>query len=578
MSAVDASRLDELLPWIAIGAMATGSLALGGAWVAADVGAALAHAPAPPGNPLALLVASLSGQYRWPLAALPVALFELAIVAAALYLPLRRAWRHRPGKPVDRAARFLASRRETHGNTFAGAAATAARLGAPTDVPGVGIGRRVPDGAMLYGTWEDVQVDIWGPRTGKTSSRAIPNILDAPGAVVVTSNRRDVVDATRGPREKAGRVWVFDPQEIVGEPSTWWWDPLTYVADDIDQAAKLAALFASSSRRPGAQTDAFFEPAGQELLAMLLLAASVGERPITQVYTWSTRPKDDEPERILRDAGHVLGADAIAGVIGLPDKTRGSIFGTAKQMAGFLVSPRVNRWVTPDPDAPGRPAFDARRFVQAASGTLYLISREGTRTAGPLTTALTVAVAEAAEHLANTQPGGRLATPLLGVLDEAANVCRWEQLPDLYSHFGGRGIVLMVILQSWSQGVEVWGERGMAKLWGAANVRVYGGGAADTAFLGDLGKIAGEFDRWTTSTSRASGSPISRSRSGRREQILEVSELAALPRGRAFVQLSGSRPVLVATVPWMAGPHADAVRASITRYDPTASASAVAAP
>jgi hypothetical protein len=40
------------------------------------------------------------------------------------------------------------------------------------------------------------------------------------------------------------------------------------------------------------------------------------------------------------------------------------------------------------------------------------------------------------------------------LLDEAANVCRWRDLPNLYSHYGSRGIVLMTILQSWSQGVD----------------------------------------------------------------------------------------------------------------------------
>jgi hypothetical protein len=34
----------------------------------------------------------------------------------------------------------------------------------------------------------------------------------------------------------------------------------------------------------------------------------------------------------------------------------------------------------------------------------------------------------------------------------------------------------MPILQSWSQGVEVWGRDGMLKLWSAANVLTYGGG------------------------------------------------------------------------------------------------------
>ena len=41
----------------------------------------------------------------------------------------------------------------------------------------------------------------------------------------------------------------------------------------------------------------------------------------------------------------------------------------------------------------------------------------------------------------------------------------------------------MTILQSWSQGVDVWGESGMKKLWSAANIKVYGGGVSETAFL-----------------------------------------------------------------------------------------------
>ncbi|WP_405065130.1 TraM recognition domain-containing protein [Kribbella sp. NBC_01510] len=43
---------------------------------------------------------------------------------------------------------------------------------------------------------------------------------------------------------------------------------------------------------------------------------------------------------------------------------------------------------------------------------------------------------------------------MIGVLDEAANVCRWKDLPDLYSHYGSREIVLTTILQSWAHGSE----------------------------------------------------------------------------------------------------------------------------
>ena len=123
--------------------------------------------------------------------------------------------------------------------------------------------------------------------------------------------------------------------------------------------------------------------------------------------------------------------------------------------------------------------------------TLYSLSKEGKGTAGPLVTALTAATVEAAEELATTQPGGRLAVPLLGVLDEAANVCCWHGLPDLYSHYGSRGIVLMTILQSWSQGVEVWGRDGMRKLWSAFNIAVYGGGVKEPEFLGEFSRMVG---------------------------------------------------------------------------------------
>ena len=50
-------------------------------------------------------------------------------------------------------------------------------------------------------------------------------------------------------------------------------------------------------------------------------------------------------------------------------------------------------------------------------------------------------------------------------------------------------IVLLTILQSWSQGVEVWGEGGMRKLWSAANVKVYGGGVTEVGTAAPIGDI-----------------------------------------------------------------------------------------
>ncbi|MEV0289916.1 hypothetical protein AB0H36_37790 [Kribbella sp. NPDC050820] len=81
------------------------------------------------------------------------------------------------------------------------------------------------------------------------------------------------------------------------------------------------------------------------------------------------------------------------------------MFGIAQQMATCLGSSRVAPWVNPGPTP--RPEFNPHQLVRRG-GTLYRLSREGAGNAGPLVTALTVAVVKAAEDYATTCPGGRL--------------------------------------------------------------------------------------------------------------------------------------------------------------------------
>lgn len=495
----------------------------------------------------------------WLLAGLGV-LFLLVAIAAGL---LVHAWRSRRSR-VDRAASWMGQGRDIHALSRKAAGASATRLGVSA-APGLPIGVTVAGAHPLFSSWEDMRITIAGPRTGKTTAMVIPEILAAPGAVLATSNKRDVVDATRDVRATVGPVWVFDPQGIALEEPTWWWNPLSYVTDEV-KAARLAEHFAAGSRQVGARTDAYFDAAGQDLLAGLLLAAALDHRPITDVYIWLTRPTDDTAVEVLSTGGFALTADQVAGVIEAPEKQRGGVYGTAMQMASCLTNRQVAGWVTPQGSADPRPQFSPASFV-LAGGTLYSLSKEGRATAGPLVTALTVAVVEAAEELAAHSSGGHLVTPLVGVLDEAANVCRWRELPNLYSHYGSRGIVLDTVLQSWSQGVEVWGEGGMKKLWSAANVKIYGGGVSEAAFLEDLTRMIGDHDRLASSASYGR-EHRNVSHQLQRERILDVADLAALPRGRAVVIGSGSRPTLIRTQPWMSGAQASAVRASIAAHDP----------
>ena len=128
-------------------------------------------------------------------------------------------------------------------------------------------------------------------------------------------------------------------------------------------------------------------------------------------------------------------------------------------------------------------------------------------------------------------------------LDEVANVCRWRELPDLYSHYGSRGIILMSFLQSWSQGVDVWGEQGMRKLWGAANIRLYGGGSNEQGFLHDISSVCGEMDTRQLTTSYNGGrGGRSRSYATRRGTDLRRGDLGRAATGPGGAHGFGHRP------------------------------------
>ncbi|GAB3212561.1 type IV secretory system conjugative DNA transfer family protein [Nocardia tengchongensis] len=484
-----------------------------------------------------------------------------------------------PRKPirreaVDVQARYMARGGELDDLSFEAAAAKAAdlkvRLG-EDDVPGVLVARSVLDGRPLYASYEDLHLDIWGPRSGKSTSRVIPAVMEAVGPVVATSNKRDVVDATRSVRDEVGDVYVFDPQGVAEEPCTWYWDPIAWVAGPDggegaqERAAELAGHFAAAE--DGATSgDNFFPQEGEDLLAALFLACALAKKPITQAFAWVTRADDPEPVGILDDSGFDLVAGALSSQYNAQAKQRDGVFGTAKKMAACLKYSRIRPWVTPPAkgEAPRR-AFDVDAFVTSRD-TLYPLSEESKSSAGPLVVALCAAVADAGKREGRRHPGGRLPVPLLLVLDEAANIVKWADLPKQYSHFGSRGMVVMTILQSWAQGVRCWGPDGMKALLSAANVLTLGAGLKDTGFLKDMSELVGHHYELVTSTSTSRGkgnSSRSTSTSRTTEVTLAPSDLSALPKGRVLVFVNGHRALLAETVPWFERPYADQIRAAL---------------
>ena len=503
--------------------------------------------PSPSWNPFTLVIALLRGSLRasagmWVCIGGVAALLPAVVLGVHLVRRRGRARRRRG----DEAAALVGYKRDTEPLSRGQVEATARRLGVAPDSFGLPIGRAVSDNRLLFSDFEAVSVVIAGPRTGKTTCWVVPRILAAPGLVVATSNKPDIVELTRQARQERGKVWVFDPQEIVGEPQSFWWNPLTYITGSALATAMAQALM-DASRPAGGQSNPFFDTGARDLVARLLLAAARSGRSLAEVKRWVNDPSDDEPVLLLRQAGEYEKADELQATLNMVEVTRSGIFAGAQQIMGFTADERTMSWVTPNHWIPELRLEELLR----STDTLYLLSQEGPASAAPVVTALTMAFTETAMEHAKRQPGGRLSVPILVELDEAANVCRWSQLPSLYSHFGSRGLLMDTEIQGWSQGVAAWGREGMQTLWSAANNKVYGGGVAEPEFLSMLSDLIGS--HWVDqvqTTSSQGGSSSTRSMEAQERKIAPVDQLAALPRGRAWVLASGATALLTRLVPF----------------------------
>ncbi|MGG7569188.1 type IV secretory system conjugative DNA transfer family protein [Streptomyces sirii] len=420
---------------------------------------------------------------------------------------------------------------------------------APDD-RGVLLGTFDPGQAELRSSWEDVILAIMAPRSGKTSGLAIPAILRAPGPVLLTSNKaaRDAYTATVDARAEVGTVWTLDPQQIAHAPQTMWWDILAD-ARDLAGARRLAGHFVTASVDESSAGD-FWSTAAANTLTAFFLAAAHARRPITDVLTWLASPADRTAIDLLQDAGFDAVAAQLQGTVAGAVETRDGIFETARQYASCLLDPGIAAWVTPPNSLEKVREFKPEAFA-TSKDTLYLLSKDGGGSASAIIAAAADAVMRAAVIQAE-RDGGRLDAPLLAILDEAANVCKIADLPDLYSHLGSRGVIPMTILQSYQQGVRVWGQSGMDALLSAATIKVIGSGMDDADFADKISRLGGEHDVRTVSVSTGE-SGKSTSVSMRQERVLPLDVLRAMPKGTAVLMATGIRLARIDLKPWYKG-------------------------
>ncbi|WP_433206704.1 type IV secretory system conjugative DNA transfer family protein [Nocardia sp. CA-107356] len=571
------TKLVVLLAAIFLGLCLWGALSVGSLWAGQPVQM----------NPTAALVEVVMGQRRWPWQS---TLITAAMAGAAAAVGWR-IWRRRGGRPeIDAAARTMQRPRDLRIARVSDNATAAQRLLADAppqirDMKGPPLGITVAADVALHVPAELGAFFEAGTRTGKTMAWAVPAVLSGWGPVLATSNKPDLLRHTHVGREQHGQVWLSDLQGVTGEVVCGFWVDLLRQVRTLAAARKLASFFVSASKEPGAKVDSYFDGGAQELLASYIFAAASAGGDLLHVVEWLGRDQDETPALLLRKAGNEIVAHRILETQALYSRQRDGLYDMARRFLNVLSDATYAHMVTPPsrriisahegPDEKvivdieqaepthDLPEFDPRAFVRSTD-TLYALSMAGPDSASPLTAALVGQLLESALTVARARPDGRLAVPMLAVLDEAANCCPIAALPDYYTYAGGHGVVLLTFLQVLEQGKDLWGENGL-RIIRAQSIEVYGGGIGDTEFLGQWSALSDEHDVADHSHSVGPGG-INRSLSWRAEPILNVAALAALPKDRALVRLPGHKPVLIRKIWWQDTEFAVVIQQSLDRY------------
>lgn len=390
----------------------------------------------------------------------------------------------------------------------------------------------------VWASIEDVICIFGGPRTGKSQWLA-GRILDAAGAVLVTSTRADLFHLTAELRRVRGPVYVFNPVGLAGMDSTITFDPLTGCTSTVTAAERAADLLTAGSMSGGAAEREFWESQARRVLTALLHAAALGDDvTMRDVQRWVAAPdaaKREVTSLLRKSSATALQEDAHQ-FLTTNDRTRSSITSTIMPALGWLTHDAAVAAATGP--RTGGAGFDVAELLRSRA-TVYLLGAEETQTA-PLVSALTGHIAREARRIAAHQEGGRLDPNLTLALDEAALICP-VPLHQWTADMGGRGVTIIAAFQSRAQVLDRYGEsKAEVILNNSAAVMVFGGTRSreDLTYWSTLG---GERDEPTLTTDMHGRVA---SRTTRRVPVLAPAQIANLPAETVVTFRRGMPPVI----------------------------------
>jgi type IV secretion system protein VirD4 len=391
------------------------------------------------------------------------------------------------------------------------------------------------------------------PRSGKTSALVVPNVLAAPGPVLVTSTKPDVLQATLASRSQLGRCWLLDPTGTFEAPpgaSLVRWSPVQ--ASLLWEEALVTARVMTAAARPQGSygESAHWTERAEALLAPLLHASALAGAGMRQVLSWVLRHDLHTPMAVLSTRGKEgadVALDVLAGIAGTEERERSGIFSTA---AGSLSAYRSARAL----QLAEQSNFDPAHFAVGAD-TIYVCAPARYQA---LIAPVVVAFLEQLRAATYRTAGeGALRLPVTLVLDEVANVAPLPDLPAMVSEGGGQGLLILACLQDLSQARMRWGPAadGFFSLFGT---KVLFPGIGDMRTLDAVSRLAGQTDvavhSVNTSAWWSTRPSANTTYSSRLQPRLPLDRAHCVPAGAAIVVSGAHPPELVYLTSWWAYP------------------------
>jgi type IV secretory pathway TraG/TraD family ATPase VirD4 len=238
--------------------------------------------------------------------------------------------------------------------------------------------------------------------------------------------------------------------------------------------------------------DKVFRDRAKIVLQSYFLAAAIHGRDVGDLVRWAmSKPVDQEPVKLLQQAGYHEYARNLRSEIGMVAETSDAVWMSVRRVIEPFLDQRLRDLCTPPPGQ----GFDARGFI-AAHGSLYLIAgQHQAAQAAPILTALVDYWLSTAQEMALHTPERRLDPPATAILDEITNATPVPSIPDTVSDSAGRGVLIHWGAQSIAALEDTFTPQRVRQLMDNTTTLSVWGGIKDPRTLEWISTISGHHER-----------------------------------------------------------------------------------